>query len=126
MNMGAYFHVAPRIKTCMSEESRTVPMQLAYAGRPPCASTATGFGKVDPSPAASPLVQKLPLIPNDRGRCKFAFLPHPLFPDQNPCHRPAPVSCILAQASITSSDSDTYRTLVLLIDCHACWGCSSQ
>ncbi|BDA47181.1 2-oxoglutarate dehydrogenase, mitochondrial [Coccomyxa sp. Obi] len=46
MNMGAYFHVAPRLKTCMSEEGHTVPMQLAYAGRPPCASTATGFGKV--------------------------------------------------------------------------------
>ncbi len=46
MNMGAYFHVAPRLKTCMSEEGQAVPMQLAYAGRPPCASTATGFGKV--------------------------------------------------------------------------------
>ncbi len=46
MNMGAYFHVAQRIKTCMSEENRPIPMQLQYAGRPPCASTATGFGKV--------------------------------------------------------------------------------
>jgi 2-oxoglutarate dehydrogenase E1 component len=46
MNMGAYFHVAPRIKTCMLEESRSPPHQMPYAGRPPCASTATGFGKV--------------------------------------------------------------------------------
>lgn len=97
MNMGAYFHVAPRIKTCMSEESRTVPMQLAYAGRPPCASTATGFGKVGP-PAASPLVQKLPPISIDSCRCKSALLPQPLFPDQNPCHRPAPESCRRAQS----------------------------
>jgi hypothetical protein len=44
--MGAYHHVAPRIKTCMLEEGRQPPHQLPYAGRPPCASTATGFGKV--------------------------------------------------------------------------------
>lgn len=47
MNMGAYFHVAPRFKTCMLEEgSHSPPHQMHYAGRPPCASTATGFGKV--------------------------------------------------------------------------------
>ena len=46
--MGAYHHVAPRIKTCMLEEGRQPPHQLPYAGRPPCASTATGFGKVRP------------------------------------------------------------------------------
>lgn len=84
MNMGAYFHVAPRIKTCMSEESRTVPMQLAYAGRPPCASTATGFGKVDPSPAASPLVQKPSLIPNDRGGASLLSCHTPCFPIRTP------------------------------------------
>ena len=44
--MGAYTHVAPRIKTCMLEEGRTPVHQMPYAGRPPCASTATGFGKV--------------------------------------------------------------------------------
>ena len=44
--MGAYHHVAPRIKTCMLEEGGAPPHQLPYAGRPPCASTATGFGKV--------------------------------------------------------------------------------
>ena len=46
MNMGAYFHVAPRLKTCMLEEGRSSHHQMPYAGRPPCASTATGFGKV--------------------------------------------------------------------------------
>lgn len=46
MNMGAYFHVAPRLKTCMLEEGRSQPHQMPYVGRPPCASTATGFGKV--------------------------------------------------------------------------------
>ena len=46
MNMGAYFHVAPRLKTCMLEEGRTPDHQMPYTGRPPCASTATGFGKV--------------------------------------------------------------------------------
>ncbi len=46
MNMGAYHHVAPRLKTCMVEERREPPHQIPYAGRPPCASTATGFGKV--------------------------------------------------------------------------------
>ena len=46
MNMGAYFHVAPRMKTCMLEEGRSPEHQMPYVGRPPCASTATGFGKV--------------------------------------------------------------------------------
>ncbi len=48
MNMGAYFHVAPRMKTCMLEEGRSPEHQMPYVGRPPCASTATGFGKVRP------------------------------------------------------------------------------
>ena len=46
MNMGAYFHVAPRMKTCLLEEGRSTDHQMPYVGRPPCASTATGFGKV--------------------------------------------------------------------------------
>ena len=58
MNMGAYFHVAPRLKTCMLGEGRSPPHQMPYVGRPPCASTATGFGKVSrhleaPEPACS-------------------------------------------------------------------------
>lgn len=53
--MGAYFHVAPRIKTCVGEEGRPIPGQLAYAGRPACASTATGFGKVGPPSPEPPL-----------------------------------------------------------------------
>ena len=61
LNMGAYTHVAPRIKTCMLEEGRTPVHQMPYAGRPPCASTATGFGKVQrPLPATSSLVLHLP------------------------------------------------------------------
>jgi 2-oxoglutarate dehydrogenase E1 component len=46
MNQGAYFHVAPRLKTCMQAEGRTVPHQVPYAGRGPSAATATGFAEV--------------------------------------------------------------------------------
>ena len=46
MNMGAYFHVAPRLKTVMGHEGREAPHQVPYAGRPPSAATATGFGAV--------------------------------------------------------------------------------
>ena len=53
--MGAYTHVAPRIKTCMLEEGRTPVHQMPYAGRPPCASTATGFGKVPRPRLLSPV-----------------------------------------------------------------------
>ena len=58
MNMGAYFHVAPRLKTCMLGEGRTPPHQMPYVGRPPCASTATGFGKVS-SPPGQPSASAL-------------------------------------------------------------------
>ncbi len=44
--MGAYTFVAPRLKTCMIGENREAPHQIPYAGRPPSASTATGFARV--------------------------------------------------------------------------------
>lgn len=43
MNMGAYFHIAPRLKTCMASCNRSSPHQIPYAGRGPSASTATGY-----------------------------------------------------------------------------------
>ena len=48
MNMGAFTFVAPRLKTCITavDPSRTVPHMIAYAGRDPAASPATGFGSV--------------------------------------------------------------------------------
>ncbi|GMH36333.1 hypothetical protein BSKO_04201 [Bryopsis sp. KO-2023] len=46
MNMGAYFHVQPRMHSCMRHEGHDVSGPLKYAGRIPMASTATGFGQV--------------------------------------------------------------------------------
>ncbi len=46
MNQGAYAHVAPRLKTCMQAEGRSVPHQIPYAGRGTSAATATGFAEV--------------------------------------------------------------------------------
>jgi 2-oxoglutarate dehydrogenase E1 component len=51
MNMGAYFHVQPRLISCMRAEGRdegaaAADGRIKYAGRPPSASTATGFGEV--------------------------------------------------------------------------------
>lgn len=46
MNMGAYFHVQPRMDTCLRAEGRPSDGRINYAGRPPSASTATGFGEV--------------------------------------------------------------------------------
>lgn len=47
MNMGAYFHVQPRLISCLKSEGRAVPDgRIAYVGREPSASTATGFGEV--------------------------------------------------------------------------------
>ncbi|GIL90737.1 hypothetical protein Vretimale_15815 [Volvox reticuliferus] len=46
MNMGAYFHVQPRFDTCLQEEGRPMLGRMPYAGRPPMAATATGFGDV--------------------------------------------------------------------------------
>ena len=43
MNMGAYFHIAPRLKTCLSSQGRSSPHQIPYAGRGHSASTATGY-----------------------------------------------------------------------------------
>lgn len=47
-NMGAYFHVQPRIISCMLEDGLTVPPggRIKYAGRGPAASTATGYAAV--------------------------------------------------------------------------------
>jgi 2-oxoglutarate dehydrogenase E1 component len=41
-NMGAFFHVLPRLQTVLQAEGR--PNAVRYAGRAPSASTATGFG----------------------------------------------------------------------------------
>lgn len=46
MNMGAYFHVQPRLESCMRAEGRTTTGRITYAGRDPSASTATGYGEV--------------------------------------------------------------------------------
>ncbi|GBF89902.1 hypothetical protein Rsub_02606 [Raphidocelis subcapitata] len=46
MNMGAYFHIQPRMESCLRAEGRPTTGRITYAGRPPSASTATGFGQV--------------------------------------------------------------------------------
>lgn len=48
MNMGAFTYVAPRLKTCMKgvNPDATVPHMIAYAGREPSASPATGYSSV--------------------------------------------------------------------------------
>ncbi len=46
MNMGAFMHVQPRIDSCLRAEGRSSTGRIPYAGRPPSASTATGFGSV--------------------------------------------------------------------------------
>ena len=46
MNQGAYFYIAPRLKTCMQAEGMARPHQIPYAGRAPSAATATGFAEV--------------------------------------------------------------------------------
>ncbi|GFH28739.1 transket_pyr domain-containing protein [Haematococcus lacustris] len=48
MNMGAYFHVQPRLVSCMLAEGLPLPVngRINYAGRAPSASTATGYGAV--------------------------------------------------------------------------------
>ena len=44
MNMGPYWHCQMRIETCMRELGRDTHGRILYAGRPPSAATATGFG----------------------------------------------------------------------------------
>lgn len=46
MNMGAYMHVQSRFDTCLREEGKPIFGRMPYAGRPPMAATATGFGDV--------------------------------------------------------------------------------
>lgn len=46
MNMGAYFHVQPRLDTCLRAEGRKTDGRIKFSGRPASASTATGFGEV--------------------------------------------------------------------------------
>lgn len=45
-NMGSYIYIAPRLETCLRGEGRPTDGRIKYAGRPPMASTATGFGDV--------------------------------------------------------------------------------
>eukprot|EP00892_Ulva_mutabilis_P000834 jgi/Ulvmu1/10751/UM068_0041.1 len=46
MNMGPYWHCQMRIETCLRELGRGTNGRILYAGRPPSAATATGFGDV--------------------------------------------------------------------------------
>ena len=63
MNMGAYFHVQPRMISCFKNEGRTVPDgRVAYAGRVPSASTATGFGDVHKKEEAALCDEALDLV----------------------------------------------------------------
>ena len=43
--MGAYYHIQPRLESCLRAEGRPTTGRITYAGRPPSASTATGFGQ---------------------------------------------------------------------------------
>ena len=61
MNMGAYFHVQPRIESCLKAEGRPTSGRVAYAGRAPSASTATGFGEVHAQEQAKLLGEALDL-----------------------------------------------------------------
>lgn len=68
MNMGAYFHVQPRLVGCMRAEGRGEGRlgaagggRVRYAGRPPSASTATGFGEVHAQEQARLVSQALDL-----------------------------------------------------------------
>lgn len=44
--MGAYFHIAPRLKTCLASQNISSPHQIPYAGRGNSASTATGYAGI--------------------------------------------------------------------------------
>lgn len=44
MNMGAYWHCQMRIETCQRELGGQTSGRVLYAGRPPSAATATGYG----------------------------------------------------------------------------------
>lgn len=66
MNMGAYFHVQPRLISCMRAEGRdegqaAADGRIKYAGRPPSASTATGFGEVHAQEQAQLMSEALDL-----------------------------------------------------------------
>lgn len=61
MNMGAYFHIQPRLESCLRAEGRPTTGRVAYAGRPPSASTATGFGQVHAAEQAKLLGEALDL-----------------------------------------------------------------
>lgn len=46
MNMGAYFHVLPRIHTCHRELGKEITGYIKYFGRPPMASPSTGYAQL--------------------------------------------------------------------------------
>jgi 2-oxoglutarate dehydrogenase E1 component len=46
MNMGAYTYVSPRMATALRKVNRGTFEDIKYAGRPPSAATATGFGSL--------------------------------------------------------------------------------
>jgi len=62
-NQGAYFHVQPRLVSCMMAEGTPIPVggRVKYAGRSPCASTATGYSKVHAQEQAQLVDQALDL-----------------------------------------------------------------
>eukprot|EP01024_Parvocaulis_polyphysoides_P004027 TRINITY_DN11032_c0_g1_i2.p6 TRINITY_DN11032_c0_g1~~TRINITY_DN11032_c0_g1_i2.p6 ORF type:complete len:144 (-),score=11.25 TRINITY_DN11032_c0_g1_i2:276-707(-) len=45
MNMGAYFHVLPRLNTCMKAVGRHADGYIKYSGRQASGSTATGYAE---------------------------------------------------------------------------------
>lgn len=62
MNMGAYFHIQPRMVSCLKAEGRpALDGRIPYAGRAPSASTATGFGDVHKREQADLIGQALDL-----------------------------------------------------------------
>ena len=59
MNMGAYYHIQPRVESCLRAEGHPTTGRISYAGRPPSASTATGFGEVHAQEQAKLIAEAL-------------------------------------------------------------------
>ncbi len=76
MNMGPYFHISPRMVTCLASEGREDEAKggrIAYAGRAPSAATATGYHYVHLAEEASLVDQALNLEnPGNPGAARAA------------------------------------------------------
>eukprot|EP00955_Chlamydomonas_euryale_P010183 109284-Chlamydomonas_euryale.AAC.2 len=60
--MGAYFHIQPRMVSCLKNEGRSIADgRIPFAGRAPSASTATGFGEVHKAEQAQLIAAALDL-----------------------------------------------------------------